>query len=214
MPRWIAVDDWDTNKDGKISFGEAVKGTAGVFFTVLGGCLFGAVCVMAMRHQSIEEIVEYLLGWWFWFGFFLSVIVTVAVSFWRLSKPERMELNEHKEKKRRWVRENFEHDLQMGLATQVPTGSRTQTDVDTAVRVMLTYYYKHGTFSRDAVTGATNVSVRAWNEANELLKKCRLRRGREMKIDAEDFADAWGKYIDWRNSRSQWRVEDGELFVK
>jgi len=70
----------------------------------------------------------------------------------------------------------------------------TQAQIDAAAEQILARYYTGKEWSREACEKDGVMSAELWNEANAMLKKRNIRRGRKTTLEPATYAEAWGLY--------------------
>ena len=198
--------DWrDLNRDGTVSWVEKAAATAGATFLL---CL-GAWTLLQFLYVGACFLfgVKWAAAWDFymprWFGGTIVIVAGagLALFVWRMVTPEKSERLakaelEYQRKKQQLdlERDLLELDNLRGVADHEPGATYSQIDIDAAARLILLRYYRGQEWSRDKMVAAGVVKKPLWDDANHLLKSRNIRKGN--KIAPEDFAAAWGMYVE------------------
>lgn len=196
------VDPRDLNRDGAISPGELLLSTL-----IAAGCAvaaLGALAIGVWVQLSYRGPIQICAG-----VPCLVIIICGALGVWRQLHYEVMYAWAKTDRERRQRFEDLDREDRDRLQGEVKGQRITQADVDASVELLLATYYKGRDWQRGTIKGLSDVR---WNAANSALRKCGLRRGRQVKIEADTYEDAWRMYLAWRRRNTSFKVnDDGEL---
>jgi len=180
----------DLNQDGKVTVDERVRSALLIFTALL--VLFGAVIIggwgLIVGSLPPWRVIAVIP--------LLSASSTAALLIRRELYIERQEREAKTDLEFRREKERWEFAQAQGISTEAGATTISQAQVDSAALSILRRFYDGKPWSRDACVADGLMSAEQWNEANATLRKRRIRRGRQMKLEPPDFATAWAMYCD------------------
>jgi hypothetical protein len=201
-----AGPDWrDLNQDGTVSFVEKAAATAGAtgllgsgVWVLLQLAFVGACGLLSVGAGDAWDAWKETYAW---LTLLLTALAGLGLYTWRMLTPEKSERLtkaqiEHQSKMQLLELERARLELAnlQGIADHEPNSTYSQIDIDAAARLILLRYYQGEKWSRDAMVEAGVVKKAVWDKANGLLVSRKIRTKKRMV--AEDFAAAWGMYVE------------------
>ena len=203
MKAFLPLDALDRNKDGRISVDELIQSAHWIFLALLAllGVLIAGPWLM---------IAGKLPPWRIWVMILiLAAAGTATLIVRRMLFPERNEKEAAIDREFERERAQWEFDQARGVSEDARATTLAQAEIDAAALTILQRYYQGKEWTRDACT-ATGMTAELWNEANGLLKKRGIRRGRKSHLEPESFQEAWGLYCEAKLKANQHRIANGE----
>ena len=204
----IPPNSMDLNQDGKVTIDELARSTVLIYGQIViaaSAVLWGLWVLVA---GQIPQPVTFLRIQGAIVAF--SVPIAAYIGIKRMLRFERMEDRD----KTRWQLEHerakWEFAQARGVSVDARSSTVSQAQIDVAAMQILQRYYRGEEWSRDICVGAGLMTADLWNEANALLKKRGIRRGRKTALEPETFADAWAMYCAAKLRANQHRIANGD----
>ena len=202
-----AQDGLDLNRDGKVTIDELFQGTLRIYGFIVAAIsavlwsLWIAVAGQIPHPVTFLRIEGAILG--------LCVPIAAYIGIKRMRRYERQEARDQTMWELERKRAEWEFDQARGVSEDARSSSLAQAEIDVAAMQILQRYYQGQEWSRDACVGAGLMTADLWNEANDLLKKRRIRSGRKTALNFDTFQDAWARYCEAKLNANQHRVANG-----
>jgi len=193
----------DLNGDGKVTIDELAKSTGSVFaqLVVVFGALGGAVWLVVVGPLFFK-IAGAVIG--------LAAICSFGLGVYRMLRYERMESRDKIAWHLEHERARWEFDQAKGISKEASATSLSQAQVDMAAQNILARYYSGKEWSREAMVKDNLLTAELWNEANAVLQKRRIRKGRKRELEPENFADAWGIYCEAKLRQNRHKLANND----
>ena len=207
MKAFIPLDP-DLNNDGKVTIDELFRSTMLIY-----GLLVGAVsAVLWGIWVAVAGKIPQPLTFLRVQGAIVALLVPVAafIGVRRLLRIERQEGRDKTMWDLEYKRAQWEFNQARGVSEDARATTLAQAEIDAAALTILQRYYAGKPCTRDACTDAGLMTAQLWNEANALLKKRGIRRGRKSEFVPDDFAAAWARYCEHKLRANQHKVANGE----
>ena len=189
----------DLNGDGRVTIDELARSTMLIFIqlVVVFSALVGAVYLLVVG-PALVRLVGGVIG--------LSAVCAFGLGVYRMLRFERLERRDKTVWDLEYRRTKWEFDQARGVADEAGATTMSQAQIDAAVHQILSRYYTGKEWNREALEKAGVMTAEVWNEANAMLKKRRIRKGRKRELEPETFAEAWGIYCEAKLRANQYKM--------
>ena len=194
----------DLNGDGRVTIDELARSTMLVFVQLviaLSAAVWGIWVLVAGQIPAPVTLLRVE-------GAIMasSAIGAAALGLWRMLRYERQEREEKRDLEFERERARWEFDQVRGVSREAGATTMTQAEVDLAALQILQRYYAGKKCTREACEKDNVMGSELWNEANDMLKKRHIRRGRSRHLEPATFAKAWGKYCEGKLEANQHKM--------
>jgi len=193
----------DLNGDGKVTADELIQSTWTIFVQLV--VVFGAIGLAILALIYAPLIIKIAVS-----AIALAALCAFSLGIYRMLRYERMESRDNEAWAFEKRKAEWEFDQARGVSEDARSSSLAQADIDVAALQILQRYYDGKEWTRDALVGVGLMTAATWNEANALLKKRGIRRGKNSYLEPESFADAWAIYCEKKLRANQYRIANGD----
>jgi len=198
----------DLNSDGRVTIDELFRSTVLIYALIVGAVSAVLWGLWVMVAGKIPPALAFLRIEGAILAF--SVPLAAYIGIRRLLRYERQEERDKTMWELEHERARWEFNQARGVSEDARATTLAQAEIDAAALTILQRYYQGKPCTRDACTDAGLMTAQLWNEANGLLKKRGIRRGRKSEFVPDDFAAAWAQYCEYKLKANQHRVANGE----